>query len=188
MSKPRQLLLLVGLLIVLAFLLARLVVGDEPAPAQSTAAPSKGTARPATRAGRVEAPVADVQLERLQAAHDGLDAADRNPFRFRPKPAPPPPPRPVQRPKPRPETLTPPTPAGPPPPPPIPLKYIGYIDTAGPGRIGYFRFADARGGTFGGREGETLEGRYRVLRLGPDSADLVYVDGRGRTTIRLSGQ
>ena len=30
--------------------------------------------------------------------------------------------------------------------------------------------------------------RYRVLRVGADSLDLAYADGRGRQTIRLSGQ
>ena len=38
------------------------------------------------------------------------------------------------------------------------------------------------------KEGDIIEGRYRVLRIGTDSADLIYVDGRGRQTIRLSGQ
>jgi hypothetical protein len=48
--------------------------------------------------------------------------------------------------------------------------------------------ADGRGNVFHGREGDIIEGRYRVLRVGADSADLMYVDGRGRQTIRLSGQ
>jgi hypothetical protein len=39
-----------------------------------------------------------------------------------------------------------------------------------------------------GREGDLIEGRYRVLRVGADSLDLAYADGRGRQTIRLSGQ
>ena len=39
-----------------------------------------------------------------------------------------------------------------------------------------------------GKEGDIIEGRYRVLRVGTDSIDLVYADGRGRQTIRLSGQ
>ena len=39
-----------------------------------------------------------------------------------------------------------------------------------------------------GREGDTIDGRYRVLKIGTESAELSYVDGRGRQTLRLSGQ
>ena len=39
-----------------------------------------------------------------------------------------------------------------------------------------------------GREGEIIDGRYRLVRIGVESVVMEYVDGRGRTTIRLSGQ
>ena len=39
-----------------------------------------------------------------------------------------------------------------------------------------------------GKEGDIIEGRYRVLRVGTDSAELAYLDGRGRQTLRMSGQ
>ena len=80
-------------------------------------------------------------------------------------------------------------PVGPPPPPPIPLRFIGYLDQVGETatqRVAVL--SDGRGNVFNGREGDIIEGRYRVLRIGTDSADLIYVDGRGRQTIRLSGQ
>jgi len=48
--------------------------------------------------------------------------------------------------------------------------------------------SDGKGGLMNGREGDLIEGRYRVLRVGADSLDLAYADGRGRQTIRLSGQ
>jgi hypothetical protein len=48
--------------------------------------------------------------------------------------------------------------------------------------------SDGRGNVFNGKEGDVIEGRYRLLRVGNDSADLIYLDGRGRQTIRLSGQ
>lgn len=76
---------------------------------------------------------------------------------------------------------------GPPPPPPIPLRFIGYLDQAG-GVPRVAVLSDGRGNVFNGREGDIIEGRYRLLRIGTDSADLIYVDGRGRQTIRLSGQ
>ena len=49
-------------------------------------------------------------------------------------------------------------------------------------------FSDERGNTFTGKEGDVLEGRYRLLRIGPDSVDLAYLDGRGRRPIPLTGQ
>ena len=58
-----------------------------------------------------------------------------------------------------------------------------------PARVGKLAIlSDSRGGVFYGKEGDTIEGRYRVLRISPESADLAYIDGRGRQTIRLSGQ
>jgi len=47
--------------------------------------------------------------------------------------------------------------------------------------------SDARG-VYYGHEGEIVEGRYRILRIGVESIDLAYVDGRGRQTIRQTGQ
>ena len=65
--------------------------------------------------------------------------------------------------------------------------YIGYLDQ--PGEVPRVAvLSDGRGNVFNGKEGDIIEGRYRVLRIGTDSADLIYVDGRGRQTIRLSGQ
>ena len=48
--------------------------------------------------------------------------------------------------------------------------------------------SDARGGVFYGREGEIVEGRYRILKIGVESIDIAYLDGRGRQTIRHTGQ
>jgi hypothetical protein len=39
-----------------------------------------------------------------------------------------------------------------------------------------------------GREGDIIEGRYRILKIGIESIEMAEVDGRGRQTIRLSGQ
>jgi hypothetical protein len=79
------------------------------------------------------------------------------------------------------------TPAGPPPPPPIALRFIGLVEAPGQaGRVAIL--SDGRGNVFYGKEGDTVEGRYRMLKIGPDAVELSYVDGRGRQTIRLSGQ
>jgi hypothetical protein len=77
-------------------------------------------------------------------------------------------------------------PSGPPPPPPIPLKYIGLLEgVPGQGRVA--AFSDCRT-TMRAREGDIIGGQYRLVKIGVESAVLEYVDGRGRTTIRQSGQ
>ena len=42
-------------------------------------------------------------------------------------------------------------------------------------------------GVFHGREGDIIEGRYRIVRIGVESIEMAHLDGRGRQTIRLSG-
>ena len=80
-------------------------------------------------------------------------------------------------------------PTAPPPPqvPPIALKFIGLVQTADKTqRLAVL--SDGRGGIpIYGKEGDIIEGRYRILRIGTESIELTYLDGRGRQTIRLSG-
>lgn len=130
-------------------------------------------------------PVGDVRLESLDRQDDARSTPSRDVFRFEERRvAVDTPPRPTAR---VPVDPVPQVPTGPPPPPPIPLRYIGYLDQAGEvPRVAVL--SDGRGNVFNGKEGDVIEGRYRVLRIGNDSADLIYVDGRGRQTIRLSGQ
>ena len=141
-----------------------------------------------------DAPVVDVKLEALQRTQPEIGEAQRNLFRFQLAPA-----------QPSPPPLLPPGspglpvgpsqvseapvvgPVGPPPPPPIPVKFIGVVGPPGPeGQVAFF--SDGRGHVFFGKEGDIIEGRYRVLEVGPGGAELGYLDGRGRQTIRLSGQ
>ena len=56
---------------------------------------------------------------------------------------------------------------------------------AGQGKIA--AFSDCRT-TMRGREGDIIAGQYRLVRIGVESVVMEYVDGRGRTTIRMSGQ
>jgi hypothetical protein len=129
--------------------------------------------------------VGDLRLELLDKRSDDV-TPERNLFRFESRrsaapAAPRGPSRAVEIP------VAPASLPGPPPPPPIPLRYIGYVDQAGEvPRVGVL--SDGRGNVFNGKEGDIIEGRYRVVRIGTDSAELIYVDGRGRQTIRLSGQ
>ncbi|MDA1184971.1 MAG: hypothetical protein O2930_10045 [Acidobacteria bacterium] len=142
-----------------------------------------------------DAPVVDVRLEALQRARQDVGQAQRNLFRFQLPPAPQPQSQPQSQAPSAPLPLGPPAgppppnqgPTGPAPPPPIPVKFIGAVGGAGTaGQVVYF--SDGRGRVFFGREGDIIEGQYRVLTVSPDSAELAYLDGRGRQTIRLSGQ
>ena len=149
---------------------------DKPAPARQTASQAGKTAQAAGEG------VADVRLDLLTATGTDAGTVSRNPFRFQQRAVPA-----VRRPAPRPEVVAPPVPTGPPPPPPITLRFIGLIEA--PPRTGRVALlSDGRGGLMSGREGDTVDGRYRMLRVGIDSIEMAYVDGRGRQTIRLSGQ
>jgi hypothetical protein len=127
----------------------------------------------------------DVNLEALRAEREAPADGGRDPFSFRPKapPAPqrvpgvaddqvvgPPPPR---------------LPTGPPPPPPITLKFIGLVQKADGTKIAVL--SDGKR-PISGQEGEEIEGRYKILRIGTESIEIAYIDGRGRQTIRLTGQ
>jgi hypothetical protein len=186
-NVSRQMLLLVAVGVALAVVVIYPRLGGNT-PAGSSAAPSN-PARATTSAAATAEPVADVKLELLKTAPSELEAPDRNLFQFKPK-APPPAPAPPQQAANTPRVLpvvpqAPPVPQGPPPPPPIALKYIGVLETA-QGRVAVFR--DTGGEIVNGKEGDIIDGRYRLLKIGVESADVAYVDGRGRQTIRLSGQ
>jgi hypothetical protein len=153
-------------------------------PAIGTPAPSNSVAQTAQQAKTV--PVEDVQLELLKGTRSEMPEPERNPFRFQAKAAPPPPPRAAAAPQP-PVIVAPPLPQGPPPPPPIPMRFIGVVDAPSQaGRVAIL--SDGRGNVFYGKEGDIIEGRYRLLRVAPDAADIAFIDGRGRQTLRLSGQ
>jgi hypothetical protein len=76
-------------------------------------------------------------------------------------------------------------PVGPPPPPPITLKFIGIVEATDQShKIAVL--SDGRS-VFHGQEGDIIEGRFKILRIGTESIEMSYVDGRGRQTIRLTG-
>ena len=146
------------------------------------------------------APVA-VNLEALRRSRGEPAGPGRDPFRFRPKPAPPPviaPGPPQTKPTLGPGNqdasgpLPPPRPVGPPPPPPIPLKFIGVVTKLDGGKeVKIAVLSDGKlpiSQQFHGVEGQTIDGRYTILKIGEQSIEMAYVDGRGRTSIRLTGQ
>jgi hypothetical protein len=148
----------------------------NPAPASN----GKGrTARNERQTSGGEAP--DVHLDALDAERPRPDETGRDLFRFKPKP----PPRPVVVPPVQPVESTP-VPAGPPQPPPITLKFIGILDVGQSKKI-VAVLTDGRGTPVYGSEGETILGQYRILRIGTESIEMSYLDGRGRQTIRFTG-
>jgi hypothetical protein len=182
-ATRRQAALLGILVLALGVLLYLRRAPQTPA---DTAPAASNPATPGAAPAAGEPPVADVRLEALTGDRDDLGPAERNPFRFGARQAPE---RQATQPAaaPRPQAAVPAAPAGPPPPPPIPLKFIGVLEA--PSRIGTVAIlSDSRGNVFYGKEGDIIEGRYRVLKIGTESAEVAYVDGRGRQTIRLSGQ
>jgi hypothetical protein len=176
LTKNRPIVYATAVAVLVALLvIARPVLNPPAVPVQQSSNPAATT----TSTPPV-VPIVDLSLDRLRAVGGQLRESARDPFRFRPKPPPP-----VARVQPPPAPYVPPVPSGPPPPPPIPLKYFGFVSVAGQKTAA---FSDARGNTFYGKEGDVLEGRYRLLRIGADSVDIAYLDGRGRQSIRLTGQ
>jgi hypothetical protein len=198
-KRQRELTLavIVVLLAVVAFAAYQTLSGGttaSPSVDSSVASNDQGRAakRPSTGSGRltgaangskgaqIEAP--QVHLDALEADRRAPGDSSRDIFRFRvkPPPPPPPPPKPLVGPNP---------PAPPPPPPPVPpitLKFIGLVDVPPPGkRVAVL--SDGRGAPVYGHEGDTVLGQYRILRIGAESIEMSYLDGRGRQTIRLSG-
>ena len=174
---------ILGVLVVIFVVVMFVVSRGEGPQTGPRPAPSNRAGRPGAQPGGTPE-VADVKLEALKREHDAPADPERNLFAFRQKAPPPPPPR--QEVAPPPVT----GPQGPPPPPPlppIPLKFIGVLDMGGTrGKVAIL--SDGRGNTFHAPEGEVVDGRYRVIRIGTESIELSYVDGRGRQTLRLSGQ
>ncbi len=131
----------------------------------------------------------EVRLEDLRQPRPDAQGSERNPFRFYVPPPPPPPPVASSgRGRGPGEGTIPPPPVGPPPvppPPPIPLKFIGTLEVPRLGKLAVF--SDCRT-TMRGKEGDIIDGRYRLVRIGVESVVMEYADGRGRTTIRESGQ
>ena len=173
---------LLGLVALLGLLLT--VAGYRwfgPEAATTGAARATGRATPGGRtAPSVTAP--DVQLQALQEQRP-QPQPERNLFRFKPK-APPPAPRAAAPP---PVVAV---PSGPPPPPPPPLapiamRFIGLVEA--PEHAQKIAILSDGRGIYQGREGDIIEGRYRIMRIGVESVEIAYLDGRGRQTIRLSG-
>jgi hypothetical protein len=188
-TERSRLVVLATLAVVLMAVIGRMVwptTSSAPAAASNPAAAAAAT--PARRAQNTPAAAAvpaapEVHLEALNAERPKPET-ERNLFRFKPKAPPPAPPAVVRT---APPVTAPVVPAGPPPPPPlapITLKFIGVVGSEN-AKIAIL--SDGRNAPFLGKEGAIIEGRYRILKIGVESVEIAYVDGRGRQTIRLTG-
>jgi hypothetical protein len=177
--RPRTSLLVLLAIVVAGFAVMTLRDSTDPV------AQTSNSGRPPQQAAaeKLNPEELDVRLEALKGAAPQPDEIGRNPFRFKPKPPPPAPkPPPGKGP-----TQPVPVDAGPPPPPPvppIPLKFIGVTEAPSVGKIA--ALTDCRH-TVQGVEGEVIEGQYRIVKIGVESLVIEYIDGKGRTTLRMSG-
>jgi hypothetical protein len=151
---------------------------SAPVPASATAA-----------AGAPKNPIPHIDLTALEAQRAEPEDSTRNPFRFKPKPVIPAMPSAavIKQQQAAAATEAASAPLEPPPPPRIPLKYIGDMVDPKNSAKRIAILSDTRN-TYYGREGDVVEGRYRILRIGVESIELAYLDGRGRQTIRQTGQ
>jgi hypothetical protein len=183
-ARTRQLALLGALLVAATYVLWRALGAGPASPPPPASNPQVRSAPAAPAAGSAGAGPKTmpqpVQLGKLEPVPDE-PAATRNPFRFGVKPVPPPPPAPAYVPPP----VQPPGPPPPPPVPPIPLKFIGRVVM--PDNRVIASLSDGRGSVLRGMEGQIIDGRYRVVKIGEESIVMEYVNGTGRQTLPLRG-
>ena len=183
-TERRRQLVLGGIVVVLVVVIVKMWPGTSAAPTPASKVVASVPAPVEPRAATAAGP-ALVHLDALKGERPQPGTSERNLFRFKPKAPPPPPAAPVRPAQP----AIPATPSGPPPPPPlapITLKFIGVVEAPERGaKIAIL--SDGKNAPFYGKEGAIIEGRYRILKIGVESVELAYADGRGRQTIRLTG-
>lgn len=169
--------------LVIAVTLLRPASPVPPPPAQVRTPPARAKS---ARDAQTPGPVAPVKLKALADTRDQPGEAKRNPFRFQPKAAPPPPPPPTSKLP----VITPPPPEQAKPTitvPPISLKLIGILERAN--GVKWAVLSDGKTATpFYGKDGDIVDGRWQIVKIGTESIEMTYADGRGRTVIRLTGQ
>ena len=182
--ERRQLMLGAAVIVVLGFAWA---FWPSTPPPRTTVPAQQARPRSGRPAAKVEVPEgpADVRLDALKASRQDPGEAGRNPFRFQPKAVPQPkvvaPPVVIEQPRP----TGPPVPTGPPPPAPIALKFVGLLERAN--GVKWAVLTDGKAVMYG-KDGDIIDGKYLIVKIGTESIDMTYVDGRGKQVIRLTGQ
>ena len=174
-----------GLVVVAAFALySWLHNGDDvaSAPAAAASAPSVPAQRPGTAGARRGGPLLLAQSLDPTLRFDLLKSSEDVTYKgsgrdiFQSQPEAPPIPAPI----------TPPIKAGPappPPPPPIPLKFYGFSGSKnGPKQV----FLSKGDDIFVAKEGQIIDRRYKILKIGPTSVEVEDVLTNNRQTIPLT--
>ena len=175
---PRQTLVLAALLLALVVVVIYQLRGPGVAATVGpVAAAGPAGSRSAAARDRAES-APEVRLSALKASKPASANKGRNLFRDQPK-APPPS---VVTPTPPPPDPNAPPPL-PPPPPLITLKLVGIVQGAG---RPVAALTDGRD-VFYGREGDVVEGRYKIVKINVESIDIAYLDGRGQRRLSLTG-
>ena len=65
------------------------------------------------------------------------------------------------------------------------MKFIGSVKRVN--GVEWAALTDGKNVLYG-REGDIVDGRYRIVEIGTESIVLTSVDGRGRQVVRLTGQ
>jgi len=180
-ERQRKQLALLALLIVAAvavYLYSPGVTTEVPTQASNTPAAAPREAAPPQAA--VPEPLKLAALESVAEETEGL----RNPFTFGVPPRPPAPPQAPVRSEPAPVVEAP-RPVGPPPRPQIPVKFLGFAED--PSRPGKLVSLSINGVVVLAREGDVVDGKYRLVKVGLESIVMSYLDGQGQQTIRQSG-
>lgn len=182
-NRPRP-----WLLVLLGIATAVLIVmrlGDSTTSDSPSSNAGRTTQQQARKGDTIDPEALDVKIELLAQPPPPPGDTDRNPFRFQPKA---PPPAPPQPPAPKGGDVPPPAPLPPPPPPEpeIPLKYIGILEDPAQ-NLRLAAFTDCKF-IYKGVEGQVIAGQYRLVKIGIESAVVEFVDGKGRKTLRMSGQ
>lgn len=180
-ERRAQIVRLAVLLVLLAIILWIWAPAGTPRPSSNQPAREVGAA-----AGE-RLPVPDaVKLDSLEGVSE-LGEADRNPFVFGERVQPSQPgsaflttPQPTLPPVP----LAPPVPEGPPP---IQLRLTGMTVTSAGARTLVTLKDPATNALYQAYEGDIVDGRYRVVRVGVQSVVVSYLDGSGLRTLPLGG-
>ena len=149
----------------------------QAAPVNPATNPPAGQPQPAAQALTLPEPVRLADLDQALPATD----VGRNPFTFGMRPAPP---LPAARSAPvaGPFSAAPAVPQGPPP---IGLRLAGMMVAPGTNRTMVTLKDPASGALFHAFEGDVVDGRYKLVKVGAQSVVVSYVDGSGLRTLGL---
>lgn len=149
--------------------------GAAGCPGPSGGAGERSGMNGAPAADRVQRRALDVHLEALSEPRPERTATGRNPFRFGGRAAG----RPPKRVEPAARQVRARPRAAP------PLRLIGVVDA--PASAGSIAVLSDGGGVFQGRVGDTVAGRYRIVRIAADAVEVEQLVGGGQRVLKLNG-